>query len=476
MSFAALSSALALSLLLALPAHATSTLPAKVEQQLSRAGIATESVSVWVQGVDTSQSSLHFNTERPMNPASVMKLVTAFAALERLGPAYTWNTRVALSGHLAGGRLEGDLHLIGSGDPLLSYDKLWRLLRRVQASGVREITGDIILDGSALRLPAHDASAFDGLGLRPYNSGPAGLLLHFNTLHLHLQPSAVGQPVQAVPSPPLAGLEVDNRIAATAGACGVWHRDLSARLEPSPAGTRLVLAGNLPASCGARDWSVSPLPPESFAASLVSSLWSESGGLLGGTVRSGTTPPQASTLFEVDSAPLADAVREMNKWSSNLIARQIVATLGTQRIGSLDMMADGAQVIVETLAAAGIPIQGLVIENGSGLSRVERVRADALGDLLITAWNRPWMPEFISALALAGVDGTARRRLAGSPANGRAHIKTGTLDGVRAMAGYVLDYEGRRHAVVMMVNDPRAFNSEAAQDALIEWVWGGAGK
>ena len=110
---------------------------------------------------------------------------------------------------------------------------------------------------------------------------------------------------------------------------------------------------------------------------------------------------------------------------------------------------------------------------GSGLSRNERIRADSLGALLLAVWQRPWMPEFIAALPVAGLDGTARRRLGDSPARGQAHIKTGTLNGVRAMAGYLLDRKGQRHVVVMMVNHPDAAASAAAQDALLEWLWSG---
>ena len=137
-------------------------------------------------------------------------------------------------------------------------------------------------------------------------------------------------------------------------------------------------------------------------------------------------------------------------------------------------VAAGAEVAQAQLAAAGIQTTGLVIENGAGLSRIERIRADTLAQLLITVWQRPWMAEFIAALPIAGEDGTARKRLADSPARGRAHIKTGTINGVRAIAGYVLDHAGRRHVVVMMVNHAEAAATRAAQDALLEWVWSGA--
>jgi D-alanyl-D-alanine carboxypeptidase/D-alanyl-D-alanine-endopeptidase (penicillin-binding protein 4) len=452
-------------------------LPATVEQALAAARIPVADVSVWIQAVDAAEPQLQLNAARPMNPASVMKLITAFAALDRLGPAHTWQTRIATTGSVADGVLEGSLYLTGGADPMLSYERLWKLLRQVRTLGIATVRGDIVLDGSALQLPPHDPGAFDGRALRPYNSGAYGLLMHFNTLQLRLLPAReAGQRVSLAASPALNGLAIDNRITTTAGACGVWYGNLDAALEAGPDGPRLVLSGSLPASCGQRDWATAPLSPEQFGKALVASLWAEVGGRIDGTVRSGTTPPDAVPLLTETSPPLADAVREMNKWSSNVIARQLLASLGSTLPGGLDMVASGAQAARAQLEAAGISAAGLVIENGSGLSRIERVSARTLGEVLLAAWRRPFMPEFIAALPIAGQDGTARGRLYDSPARGHAHVKTGSINGVRAFAGYVLDRHGRRHAVAMLVNHAEAGGSQAAQDALMEWVWAGGGE
>lgn len=451
---------------------ATDTLPPAVRLALDTARIPVEAVSIWAQPVDADTPTLAINANAAMNPASVMKLVTAFASLERLGPAHTWRTQVATRGPVRDGVLEGDLYLIGGADPVLGYDRLWKMLRRLRALGIERIAGDIVLDASVLRLPPHDPGAFDGRGLRPYNSGPHGLLLNYNTLLLGLYPGkSANAPVTLAAEPSLAGIIIENRILTSDAPCGTWYRDLQASIE---GGRRLVLSGSLPAACGPRTWSAAPLPPAEFGAALVATLWSEVGGRLGGSVREGTAPTDAQALFSDESPALAEVVREMNKWSSNVIARQLLATLGNSPLplaATSDMVASGARVASETLAAAGIDTAGLVIENGSGLSRLERIRADSLGHLLIAAWRRPWMPEYIAALPVAGLDGTARGRLRDSPASGHAHIKTGTLNGVRAMGGYLLDRHGRRHAVVMMVNHPEAPNSAAAQDALMHWLW-----
>ena len=461
----------ALFLAVRLAGAGASELPDAVARALDAAGIPEAAVAVWVQPVDGDAATLSLNAASPMNPASVMKLVTAFAVLERFGPAHVWTTRVSATGPVRAGVLEGDLYLTGGGDPLLSDERMWKLLHRLRALGIDKVRGDIVLDGSALQLPPHDPAAFDGRALRPYNSGAHGLLLHFNTLQLTLLPGTPGERTEVAANPPLKGIELDNRIVTAAGDCGVWYGQLDATLDAGPGGPRLVLLGSLPAACGQRTWAISPLPPERFAAAAVAGLWAETGGKVDGVVRPGRTPADATPLLTEASPTLADAVREMNKWSSNVIARQLLATLGAGDPASLDMVADGALAARAQLEAAGIPTTGLVIENGSGLSRSERVSARTLGEILLAAWKRSYMPEFIAALPVAGVDGTARGRLNGSPASGRAHIKTGAINEVRSIAGYVLDRSGRRHAVVMIVNHPQAGESRPALDALLEWVW-----
>ena len=447
-------------------------LPAQVSNPLQAAGIPEQSVGIWVQAVDSDTPLLALNPNQAFNPASVMKLVTAFAALERFGPAHTLDTRVLYAGSREGNLLDGDLILVGGGDPMLSLERLWRLLRQVRLLGIHEIKGDIVLDGSALQLPPHDPNAFDGRGLRPYNSGPYGVLTHFNTLNLTLIPGAgADAPVTVLAGAPLAGVRIDNQISAAPGNCGVWYAQLDARSETTPDGLRVVLSGKLPSRCGRRDWSVAPLEPAAFAGALIAGLWQELGGTLQGQVREGRAPVNSVELLRDTSPAMADIVREMNKWSSNVIARQLLALLGSQERPSLDMVDAGRAATRNILLTAGIDADGLVIENGAGLSRIERITPAGLARMLQVAWHRPFMPEFISALPVAGVDGTARRRLNDSPARGHAHIKTGTINGVRAIAGYMLDHTARRHIVVMMVNHPKAAESRPAQDALLEWVW-----
>ncbi|MBL8447092.1 MAG: D-alanyl-D-alanine carboxypeptidase/D-alanyl-D-alanine-endopeptidase [Zoogloeaceae bacterium] len=467
---------LTFSLTLSLGVGAAETLPEPVRAALARSGLPEDAVAIWIQPVEASRPSWRYRAEEAMNPASVMKLVTAWAALDSLGPAFTWSTRIAgSSAPGATGRLEGNLYLIGGGDPLLTYDRLSRLLRQVRGLGISEITGDLVLDDSLFTLPPHDPNAFDGRGDRPYNAGPSALVLNFNAIRLTLL-TRPGHPRPWIASdPPLSRIPLVNEVRQEPGPCGEWDDELTASIEPGAAGQdRLTVRGRWRTECQRKDWHLAPLPATRFSPALVGALWEELGGRLTGRVRFGKTPTNTFPLFEEKSPPLAEVIREMNKWSNNVIARQIFLTLGLQVAAPGEPLADAARRNVSiSLGKAGIDATDLVMENGAGLSRIARIRAATVGEVLIAAWRRPFMPEFMAALPIAGVDGTARRRLKGDPAAGYAHVKTGSLDGVVTVAGYVLDRFGRRYAAVMLTQHPNASASRPAQDALLSWIWNG---
>jgi len=461
-------------LVLAGPTWATGW-PSALDASLARAGIPRSASAVLVQDVDAPVPLLAHRSEDAMNPASVMKLVTAYVALDRLGPAFTWKTRLASDAEIRNGTLHGDLFITGSGDPRLSRERLWLLLRELRAQGIRRIAGDVVGDRSFFRLPPHDPAAFDLRPLRPYNAGADALTVDYGAVRVRLIPTATGVLASSDPLP--AGLALDSRIKhpinGGTGNCGDPLAQLVASKTDTPAGVRLTLDGTLPQGCTEPfDWNLAPLPPDRLFEGVFRTLWRELGGEIGGRFRDGRTPPTAHQLAETVSPNLPEVLRDMNKWSNNVIARQVLATLGALAEPGEDSVAAGARQIQRTLAANGIETAGLVVENGAGLSRSERISATTLGQLLLAAWKSRTMPELMSSLPIAGVDGTARRRLPNSPAAGFAHVKTGTLNDVRSLAGYVLARNGHRYAVVLMINHPNADAARDAQDALLEWVAG----
>ena len=442
-------------------------LPPNVLKALKTAQIPAAHVAVVVQAVDAGQPLVAHNAAPAMNPASVMKLLTTYAALDLLGPAWTWKTSAWIENVAVDGRLEGNLYLKGSGDPRFAIEHLSGLLRQLRVRGIQQITGDVVLDRTVFNVPSIDPGAFDDKPMRPYNVGPDGLLINFRTLRFSLQPDN-GKP-RVLMETPSEGLRVDNQLRAGEGACGNNWKDLiSVRLIPESNGNRLEFSGTYSALCGEKPLNLSPLPAEAQTSGLIRALWKELGGTIGGQVRSGNVALGSKLVAQHESPPLADAVRDINKFSNNVMARQVFLTLGNE---SAPATAERAkQRISEWLTLRGLRFNELVLDNGSGLSRTERISADSLNRLLLDAWKSPVMPEFVSSMPIVGIDGTMKKRLKDAEATGRAHIKTGTLDGVKTAAGYALDAQGRRYAITFFINHPRAQSGSAAIDALINWI------
>ncbi len=450
-------------------------LPAPVARALKASGIPQSAVGVVVQETGAVFPRVSVNAGQAMNPASVMKLVTTFAALELLGPAYTWKTDALVDAPPVDGVLTGDLHLRGSGDPKLTLEQFWLLLRQLRARGVREIRGDLVLDRSAFGPIAHDEAAFDGKATRPYNVGPDALLLNFKALRLTLLPDAQRVLVMAEPAP--ANLDIVNLLKTNGGNCAPgseWREALRADLSRRNGNFRLVLTGVYPTACGEQRWNIGLLPHPDYVLGVFRQLWSEMGGGFSGTVRDGPAPATAQRLASIESPALAEIVRDINKFSNNVMARQVFLTLG-QKAGDGEAVPSATTARADTVVRAWLQAKGLrfpelVLDNGSGLSRRERISTDNMARLLVAAWKSAVMPELTASLPLTAVDGTMKKRLRDGTTAGQAHIKTGSLEGVKTMAGYVLDTSGRRQIVVFFVNHANAAAAQAAQDALLQWV------
>ncbi len=455
-------------------ALAQEALPPGVAQALAAARIPAAGVAVVVHEVGAPRASLSLNAATPMNPASVMKLVTTLAGLELLGPAYRWRTDAYAAGALREDVLQGDLVLKGYGDPRLTFESFWLLLRALRDRGLREVRGDLVLDRSYFEPAPHDAARFDAEPLRPYNVGPDALLLSFKAVRFQFVPDAERGKVIVSAQPRPEPLEVVSVLRLSNGPCGDWREKLRAdyRFAGAAAGRmRALFTGEYAASCGERNWNVSLLSHPEFVGGVFRQLWPELGGALAGGVREGRVPEEAKLVYSHESAPLAEIVRDINKFSNNVMARQLYLTLGAEAARPPASNIKSFAAVRAWLAQKGLEMPELVIENGSGLSRIERISAHNLAALLLAAFRSPVMPEFVSSLPLVAVDGTLRKRMKGDAVAGQAHLKSGTLAEVRAWGGYVLDRAGRRHALAMIVNHPAAGQAQPALEALLRWVY-----
>ena len=451
-------------------------LPPAFTQALARAGVPPQAVGVMVTALPPQGGAaakpevrLSHRADATMNPASVMKLVTTYAALDLLGPDFTWSNRVYVDGPVADGVLDGNLILRGSGDPKLVLERLDALLRQVIAQGVREVRGDIVLDRAVFDVPERDPGAFDDEPLRPYNAAPDGLLVNFKALVFTFTPEPAKGRVLVRSEPPIAGVDIPTEVPLTAGACGDWRTQLRADFS-SP--QRVQFGGRYAASCGERIWPVAYVEPRTYAARVVQAMWQGAGGRLGGRVREGATPASARLWLAAESLPVGAVIADINKFSNNVMAQQLFLTFSSQPQGPGTFEGSRQRLLRwwrERFAGQPAP----VLDNGSGLSREERSSAASLTALLRRAAASPQAEAFIQSLGLAGVDGTVarmRERNGASPALGKAWLKTGSLRDVAAVAGYVNGRNGQRYSLVALINHDNANAARGALDLLVDWV------
>lgn len=446
------------------------SLPAELNSAWRATRLPASSLSLWVQEVG-GPVLMSVNPAEPRNPASVMKMVTTWTALSSLGPDYTWRTAFyARDGGRVDdyGTLSGPLYLKAGGDPFLTVEELWGLLRQLRLRGIKNLS-EVVVDRTRFGHVAVDPGEFDGAADRPYNASPDAMMVGLGALRLVFQPDRQAQRWIPIVDPPIPGVRIEGDVQWRNATC---PGSPSVGTQITPAGKDIVIhvSGTAVGSCG--EFSVYRLvqsQPAYFSA-LFQMLWKELGGTLAKGVHAGKMPAGVQPVVWHDSESLGDTIRQINKRSNNVMARTLLLTLGAETQGSGATPSTGAGAALAILNQQQVDTRGWVIDNGAGLSRTGRLTAAGLAGMLDVAWRSPLMPEFVSSLAISGVDGTVRRRLRNGDAKGMAHLKTGTLRHARALAGYVLGASGKRYILVSFVNDERSAAVRGFDDALVNWL------
>lgn len=461
------------------PAAARSGLPATVTAALRRAHVPLSAASFYVVKVGAPQARVSWNAETPMNPASTMKVVTTFAGLQLLGPEFRWLTSLYADNQPGpDGTINGNVYLRGRGDPKLVPEEMAKLVATARSAGANTINGDVVLDRSFFADGMDGSYTIDGETQRAYNVNPDALLYAFKTLSFTITPDAANRTVDVAVTPALAQLRVDNRMTLANGRCGDWKSRATPSIMPQPDGTVVAsFDGSYSADCGEHIVNLATLSHSDFIWGGFVAEWQNAGGRFARPpgLRSGSVPRNAFLLARHYGQPLGDIVRDINKFSNNVMARQLFLTIGAEMDRKGPASTDkSSRVIHQWLAKQGLDMPNLVLENGSGLSRDERISAYDMARLLQQALASNVGPVLLDSLPILGVDGTLRNRLTRANAAGNAYLKTGTLADVRALAGYVDALNGERYVVVAYINHPNASGAQEAHDALMQWVYKGA--
>ncbi|QWE20392.1 D-alanyl-D-alanine carboxypeptidase/D-alanyl-D-alanine-endopeptidase [Polynucleobacter sp. AP-Kolm-20A-A1] len=480
--------------LLTPPVHADDvsvSIPKAVSNSLERNQIPKDSISISVIEIEPGQSGkqlgksiLDWRAAEAMNPASTMKLLTTLSGLDILGSKYRWHTNIYTDGLIRQGTLKGNLYLQGTGDPKLIPEELTKLMKELQSLGIQKIDGNLFFDRSAYAPSVMEHNTIDGESLRAYNVPPDPLLYAFRTLSFQLGKSRTADFIDISYTPTLSGLKIDNQMQLVDRSCDNWKSNIQFNLDPeSGNGTSQLLtaqfSGAFPSACKGVNYNVVALDANTFLTQGFAAAWELAGGVWAQPPigKNGTVPLAARLLLQFEGITLGEDVQDINKYSNNVMARQLLLTLALEKMGKPATTANGEIVVQSWLKQNGLNFSGLVIENGSGLSRNEAITAGNMNQLLLTARNLPVGDIFYNSLPIAGTDGTMRNRLMTQlrkflhlKKKPEARIKTGSLADVRAISGYVLSKSGKMYAVTSFINHPNAWRGLEAHDQLLTWL------
>ena len=451
----------------ALPAGASLAPAAPIEHRTTGEadGLSADRVS------DEPMLHVMHQAERPFNPASTMKLVTTHAALSMLGPGYRWTTRFLTTGPIRDGVLQGDLILQGGGDPHLVIEDLHALMADLRAQGLTTIRGDLVVDDARFAVGPADGEAFDGDASQAYNVRPWAALTNFKASKLVIDPKKR----QLALEPPLADVQLRYDVKVLKGRCRTGGTRLGVQDGATAAGRPVVsVNGTQVRACGSQQFYAAMLDHQQFLHGIFKAAWKDMGGQFTGRTR--IQPGAAARgrpLYAWQSTlDLGEVVHHINKFSNNVMTRMLLLEMAAAS-GQGALPPDRAgQWLHQWYRGQGLALPSLVMENGSGLSRQARISAGDMVTLLARAASSPTAPWFEDSLPVVGIDGTMKTRLRMDPVAGQAQIKTGTLQDVRAIAGYVTAASGRRYALSLMINGKYpAERALHAQDELLRWVY-----
>ncbi len=459
-------------------------LPNSVTKLLNKYKIPADNISVYIRDLNSQTPLIEHNVDKLRTPASTMKLLTTYAGLKKLGPNYSWRTEVWLRGELKNGVLDGDVILKGFGDPFLVVENFWKLVKTLRDKGLKDIKGDVIIDNSYFQQSPHNPSAFDGKPFRVYNAQSSALMFNFQATRFLFKPIEVKRDkskkknnkkkrknigkVEVIPFPKINNFKFDNQIKLTSGSCKRSH--YKPKFSKNKKGV-LLIKGNYSVKCKQRFILRAVSKPEQHAFNAFKEIWLDLKGSLKGDLKIGKVT-KGDERFHVYSSPtLGEQIRLINKWSNNVMTRQLLLTLGAKQFGAPGTMEKGTRAVLSVLSDNDITTTGIKMENGSGLSRSAKVSARQMGNMLEKAYRDAYMPEFMASLSLPGVDGTLVNRFRKDDLRGRSHLKTGTLDFVTAIAGYMLNRDGKRLVIVIQHNGKKTGAGRGAkiQNALLRW-------
>ncbi len=446
-------------------------LVAEIEKALQHRCLDRDQTAISIVELPEGRPIYSLNENLPLLPASVMKLFTTAAALHYLGPEFHFQTDVLYRGERHGEIIRGDLILRGGGDPVLTPEKLWQAATRLREQGIRYVTGRLIADTSFFDDYDRAPSWREERSQRAYDAKIGALSVNFNVVAVHIRPGEQGGDelnAWLEPAPKYIRLINEGRTTRRGGnTVKAWREEAN--------GVPIIkVTGNMRRGSEEQEVYLNILEPARFAAETFRAALEQAGiEIVGPTVKS-TTRVNGELLHRHWSPPLTTILKELNTYSNNFIAEQVVKSLAAVKLDQPGTHADGLRLIADFLRTQRVDLRGIRLADGSGLSRKNRFTAGATTDFLKAMLPRFDIgPDFMAVMRVMGARGTFSSRLKDSPARGRIRAKTGSLSGVSNLAGYVSSRDGRLFAYTLFLNNNRCGygGADRVEDRIVNAIY-----
>lgn len=460
-------------LLTSVSAYARNTMPKEIESLASKYNIPLDNLSIIVQPVGSEIRLINLNPNVYRNPASITKLFTAYVGIDYLGPDFNWTTEVFSSDAINDGNVDA-LIFKGGGDPYISIERLKQMVRELRSLGIHTINNGLIIEQEFFQQPQISTAVFDDDPLRPYNVMHTSFLVNSNKIDFTVTKKSTNT-IQIEPVFLPAGVSFLNQLEMVAGSCGNFRDDVNFTeiiQEKYPPHTVIVLTGMYPENCDVFEHDISLTDANHYFFGAFKRLWLESGGSFKGYIREGNATLFDQPLVSFDSAMLAEIAPESIKESDNLISRHIFLSLNQSLLGKKNYKAS-RKIMKKVLSKNGINMtNSAFVENGSGLSRKTKIRPATILDLLQAMKQHSSSDILLNALPVSGVDGTLEDKYQSDLLKQRLKLKTGTLDGVSGLAGFITGLSGKEYIFVFIHNDIPDYSYRVSpfREALLNWV------
>jgi serine-type D-Ala-D-Ala carboxypeptidase/endopeptidase (penicillin-binding protein 4) len=459
-------------LILAIGISAAGTASAKLPASLAKIlkGYPNSEVSIYIQKLGSNTPLATLNPTAMRTPASVVKILTTYTALAKFGPKYRWKTSLYISGDIKDGVLDGDIMFKGYGDPGLINEDVEVMVETLKKRGIHTITGNLILDDSYFDVTQENSAMFDNNAYSPYNANPNALLLNHRASAITIHPDSKRGMILISKDIPDDSYSIVDKTSAHNGKCTGSIPAMQVKTNNVENAT-VTFLGKVSKHCRqATIYRVLTHPTHMFYATF-KHMTTKHGIDFKGTMKHQKIPKNARALYAFRSRPLSTIIAATNKDSNNVMARQIMLTIGAHTYGAGVTKRKSATALLSYLKKQGILSKRALVVNGSGLSRTARLSVLGLARLLKVAYKK-YGKTWMDTLAVMGTDGTLRRRMRKTGVRGNAWMKTGSLNNVRSIAGYVKSRSGALYIVVMMHNGKTAQSKGyRLQEQVINWVY-----